>query len=83
MVVTNKIPRPKRKTTSAICSYLCARRLEERNERNEKIQLAINITMAMVVISSAMVTCDTLNTRNVVSKIKQIPNKLEDAVSIC
>ncbi len=50
---------------------------------NDKIQLAINNTMAMVVTSSIKVLSEIFITFKDASRIKQIPNKLEDALRIC
>ena len=50
---------------------------------NDKIQLAINNTMTMVVTSSIKVLSEIFITFKDASRIKQIPNKLEDALRIC
>ena len=80
-VVMNRRNNPDRKIKSAIFSRDAF--LFPRIERNENKQDAMNRMMAMVVISSMIVVWEIFITFKEVSRIKQIPSKLEDALSIC
>jgi hypothetical protein len=79
IVVVKSNNRPPRKIKSAIFSYQSLLLVEERIDKNENTQLAINKMMATNVTSSMIVFFETLNSLSEVRRIKQMPNKLEDA----
>jgi len=82
IVVKNSSERPPKKMISATCSKTALFLFTPLIDRNDKIQLAINKTMAITVISSMMVVSAFLSSFNEVSTIKQMPSKLDDAFNI-
>ena len=56
--------------------------MSPRIDKNERIQLAMNKTIAIDVSSSMNVFCETLNNFREVSTIKQSPKRFEEAFSI-
>ena len=82
-VVTNNNVNPARKNISAIFSSLPLFLIEPLIDKNERIQLAINIMIAKVVSSSISVLSVMFNNLSDVSTTKQSPNKLEEAFKIC
>ena len=54
-----------------------------RIERKESTQLAMNSTMAQLVISSIMVRCEMFSNLSDVSTTKHKPKRFEDALRIC
>ena len=55
----------------------------DRMERKDRIQLAMNSTSAKTANSSKNVVPDKCSTRKEVMRMKQMPKRLEDALSIC
>ena len=82
-VVTNKSDNPARKKISATFSNLLLLLIEPLIDKKDRIQLAINITVATVVSSSIIVLPEMFNNFKDVKTTKQIPNKFEDALSMC
>ena len=82
-VVINKSDNPARKKISATFSNLLLLLIEPLIDKKERIQLAINITVATVVNSSMIVLPEMFNNFKDVKTTKQIPNKFEDALSMC
>lgn len=82
-VVINKRDNPARKKISATFSSLLLLLIEPLIDKKERIQLAINITVATVVNSSIIVLPEMFNNFNEVKTTKQIPNKFEEALSMC
>lgn len=82
-VVTNKSDNPARKKISATFSNLLLRFIEPLIDKKERIQLAINITVATVVSSSIIVLPEMFNNFKEVKTTKQMPNKFEEALSMC
>ena len=82
-VVVKSNNNPARKIKSAIFSYQSLLLVTDLMDKNEKTQLAINKMMATSVISSIIVFFETLKSLSEVRRIKQMPNKLEEAESIC
>ena len=74
--------RPARKVYSATVSYMSARFVLLRMDRNEHKQLVINNTNETAVISSIIVTALILKSLIDVITTKQNPRKLEDAFNI-
>lgn len=80
MAVTKSKKSPVRKKISAILSSFKLEVLSLRMERNERILLAMNITMARVATSSMIVAALRFNIFMEVSTIKQSPSRLEDVL---
>ncbi len=68
---------------SAMVSYISARRVLLRIERNEHKQLVMKSTNDTAVTWSMMVTALNLKSLIEVSTTKQNPRKLEEAFNIC
>lgn len=82
-VVTNSNDNPARKKISAIFSSLPLFLIDPLIDKKERIQLAINMMMAMVVSSSMMVLPEIFSSLREVSTTKQSPSKLDEAFNIC
>ena len=83
IVIKKILNRPARNVYSAMVSYISARRVLLRMERNEHKQLAINNTKEIAVISSIIVVALNLKSFMEVNTTKQKPRKLEEAFNIC
>jgi len=81
-VVTNNKDKPARKRISAILSSLPLFLMEPLIDKKERIQLAMNNMMAIVVSSSIMVLPAMLSNLSDVSTTKQSPSRFEDAFKI-
>lgn len=83
IVIKKILKRPVRKAYSATVSYISARFVLLRIDRNAHKQLVINSTNEMAVTSSIIVTELNLKSLIDVNTTKQNPRKLEEAFNIC
>ncbi len=81
-VVTKSKNKPPRKIKSAIFSYKSLRLVSDLRDKNENTQLPINKIIATKVTSSMIVFLEMLNNLSEVRRIKQMPNKFEEAESM-
>jgi alpha-D-ribose 1-methylphosphonate 5-triphosphate synthase subunit PhnI len=78
-VVVKSKNKPARKMKSAIFSYHSRLLVFDLRDKNENTQLAINRIIATNVISSMIVFFEMSNNLREVKRMKQMPNKLEEA----